>query len=333
MGAPNLARSRSHTDGPRFAPSSLVVSQDHEFLVELFRRRPELARELLRLCANIEIPGTNAETASMDITQVAPTEYRADAVIVMRDANGRPIHAVVVEVQLYIDRKKQFTWPVYVAGLRARLECPVTLLVIAREPAVAAWASRQIIIGIGMSLFPRVVSFADVPAILEPLDSRAQPELSIISALAHEDELGVVRMALEELRHLPEDEQHVYFDLLNQYLPEAFRRLEMDFKNYEFKGEIALRNQAIGRERGRDEGRVEGRDEGRVEGRVEGRDEGRRQVLCMQIATKFGLDEKRVEARLVALDSSQLAILVGRILTASTLEALFEGVERPTAND
>jgi hypothetical protein len=217
-----------------FALAGGVVSTLHEVLVELFRRRPELAPELLRLCANTRIPGERAESASADLTQLAPTEYRADAVVVMRDANGKALHALVVEVQLYIDKKKELSWPVYVTALRARLECPVTLLVVAPETAVAAWAARQIYVGIGMSLNPRVISYKDVPSIVESVSPRAQPELSILSALANETEQDVVQAALDELRRLPEDERHVYFDILNLYLPEALRRIVMDFKNYQF---------------------------------------------------------------------------------------------------
>jgi hypothetical protein len=43
---------------------------------------------------------------------------------------------IVIEVQLQRDDRKRFTWPVYVAGLRARLECPACLLVVTPSDAV-----------------------------------------------------------------------------------------------------------------------------------------------------------------------------------------------------
>ncbi len=61
----------------------------HEILVDLFRERPTLAAELLRVCAGIQLPGVTAELASIDLSQVAPAEYRSDALSVLRDLAGR----------------------------------------------------------------------------------------------------------------------------------------------------------------------------------------------------------------------------------------------------
>ena len=77
----------------------------HEVLVELFRERPELARELLSLCAGIELVGT-ATISSSDLSQISPTQYRADAVIVFERA-GVHAAAVIVEVQRGADKDKR----------------------------------------------------------------------------------------------------------------------------------------------------------------------------------------------------------------------------------
>jgi len=66
---------------------------------------------------------------SSDLTDLAPTEYRADAVITLAAADTSVL-AVVVEAQLGRDKNKQWTWPVYLATLRARLKCPAVLLVV-----------------------------------------------------------------------------------------------------------------------------------------------------------------------------------------------------------
>jgi DNA-binding response OmpR family regulator len=44
---------------------------------------------------------------------------RADAVVIQRDRNDRPVAGVIVEIQRQIDRSKLLTWPVYVTTLRA----------------------------------------------------------------------------------------------------------------------------------------------------------------------------------------------------------------------
>ena len=75
----------------------------HEALLELFRNRAELTRELLRILCPDQLPAldqSTAESASIDLSQVTSTEYRADQVTVFRRADRSAILAVVVEVQL-----------------------------------------------------------------------------------------------------------------------------------------------------------------------------------------------------------------------------------------
>jgi hypothetical protein len=52
----------------------------------------------------------------------------------------QPVLGIIVEVQLHCDDDKPYSWPVYAAGLRARIRCPVCLLVVTVHEAVAKWA-------------------------------------------------------------------------------------------------------------------------------------------------------------------------------------------------
>ena len=83
---------------------------------------------------------TEARIDSADLTEIQPTEYRADLVIQLRREDS--VLGIVVEVQLGRDDDKGFVWPVYIATLRNRIRCPVCLLVIAPDAKVADWASR-----------------------------------------------------------------------------------------------------------------------------------------------------------------------------------------------
>ena len=116
-----------------------MVSFRHEILVDLFRENGQLAPGLLRACAGIAIDHERIERGSIDLSQVVPTEYRADNVAILHGRDGRPVTGVIVEVQRKRDRGKQLSWPVYVTTLRAKLRCPAVLLVVAPSPAVAAW--------------------------------------------------------------------------------------------------------------------------------------------------------------------------------------------------
>ena len=86
-----------------------------------FRSGGDLARALLHLLGIVP-GGTRAEMGSIDLSQVVPTEYRADAVTVFWDQEVARA-AAIIEVQLQYDPDKRRSWPVYVAALRAALDC------------------------------------------------------------------------------------------------------------------------------------------------------------------------------------------------------------------
>ena len=139
-----------------------MPSHPHEWLVEFFRNRPSLAPVLLREALHVELPSfTEVQIYSADLTDVQPTEYRAD--LVLRLLDGTEEIGVVVEVQLSTDPRKRFVWPVYVATLRARLECPVCLLVVTVDEAIARWAAQVIEMGGGNRFVPLVLPPSGVP--------------------------------------------------------------------------------------------------------------------------------------------------------------------------
>src|ERR1700761_7775064 len=113
----------------------------------MFRNRGELAPSLLKRCAGIELSYARADQGSIDLSQGTPTEYRADSVTILRDDHDKIVAAVIVEVQLRVDRHKERSWPVYVTALHARLGCPVILLVVVPSPEVGAWARSEIPLG------------------------------------------------------------------------------------------------------------------------------------------------------------------------------------------
>jgi hypothetical protein len=68
-----------------------MLSFHHKILVELFRGNGQLAAELLRTCAGIAVNHARVELGSIDLSQVTPTEYRADAVAILHDRDDRPV--------------------------------------------------------------------------------------------------------------------------------------------------------------------------------------------------------------------------------------------------
>jgi hypothetical protein len=228
-----------------------MPSMLHEALLTLFRNRPELAPELLRDVLGIELPAyTEARIDSAELTDIVPAEYRADLVILLVD--GRPVLGIVVEVQLGKDPRKRFTWPVYAAGLRARLECDACVLVVTADDAVAAWAAEPVALGGGSVFRPLVVGPRGVPVVSSPELAHGVPELAVLSAMAHGrgDVAIAVQIALTvagATEGLDPDRRALYSDLVMAALSEAARKaLQMLPSGYEFQYEPYRRLQLQG---------------------------------------------------------------------------------------
>jgi hypothetical protein len=178
-----------------------VPSFTHEAFVRLFRDRPELAPELIQRALGVVLPAyTQARTDSADLTELTPTEYRADLVVLLVDEE--PVLGIIVEVQLQTKNEKRFAWPVYVAALRARLRCPVCLLVVTPYVEVARWARLPIELGPGARIEPLVLGPDAVPAVEDPLAACKEPELAVLSAMAHGEDAdadAAARIALAAL--------------------------------------------------------------------------------------------------------------------------------------
>jgi hypothetical protein len=307
-------------------PRDAVVSFDHEFVVDLFRKNGKLAVELLRSCAQIEIEHASVAHDSIDLSQVAPTSYFADAVVVLRDRAACPVSGIIVEVQRDEDHRKRRSWPSYVTNLRAKLDCAALLLVIVPGPTVAAWARQTIETGHpGFHLTPIVIELADIPWIRDRHAALQLPQLAVLSALAHPD-LEIAELAIEAVAPLPEELARLYLDVIIAALPASLRQtLEARMQHYEYKSDFARRYYSQGRQEGIDEGRLAGIDEGRLagidEGRLAGIDEGRLaglQAAAIALArTRLdALSDADVAAIQAATDPDVLTELVTALGTA-----------------
>ena len=239
-----------------------MPSLRHEALLELFRNRPALAAELLRDALGIELPAyAEARAESAELTQVVPTEYRADLVVQLWE--GRPRLAIVVEVQLSPDEEKRYTWPVYLTHMRAKLRCPTVLLVVAPDGPVARWCGQRLETGHrGFVLKPYLAGPESIPVVTRPEQAREAVELFVLSAMAHgqgERGAAIAEAVLPGLVGIDEERARFYFDLVMCSLNDAARTaLEalMRSGTYEYQSEFARRYLAQGRQEGRQEGEV-----------------------------------------------------------------------------
>jgi hypothetical protein len=225
------------------------------------------------------------------------------------------VHGIIVEVQLSPDERKPFMWPTYVANLRARLERPVSLLVVTGDEATARWAARPIDLSGANRFTPLVLGPSGVPEVTDDSRARQDPELAVLSAMAHgrsADTGKAVRIAVAAQQAslgLDEDRSRLYFDLVLASLSEAARQelRNMDPAKYEYQSEFARRYVA----------------QGRVEGKAEGQFEGRAALVVRQLTLRFGPLGNDVQARISAASIEDLDAIGERLLTAQSLrEAL-----------
>jgi len=295
-----------------------MPSMVHEILADLFKNRPSLAAEILVEVLDVPLPDyTEARITSADLTEIQPAEYRADLVVLL--FNGAElVRVVIVEVQLASDARKRFTWPAYAAVSRAIHECPVALLIIAPDPAVAAWCAEPIETGIpGFVLSPSVLHRTDVPIVTDRGEAARRPELGVLSAIAHgETEAGeaIASAMLPVIKELDADRSRLYYDLVYNSVNEAARRvLEAMMKNYEYQSPFAKKYVA----QGRTEGRVEGRTEGRTE-------EAARNLLTVLRVRGLAVPEAIRERILAQTDPERLERWLEKAAVAASVTAVID---------
>jgi hypothetical protein len=101
------------------------------------------------MCTGIRFEDATAQVGSIDLSQVVSTDYRSDALTVLRNQAGEAVVVVIVEVQLQRDEDKLMSWPLYVAAARARYGCPATLLVFAPKRASVSARSAAVLLRLG----------------------------------------------------------------------------------------------------------------------------------------------------------------------------------------
>jgi hypothetical protein len=140
-----------------------MLSVHHEGLAALFRNRPEFAPEVLRDKFGVTLPAwSEARLDSSGIIQALAVERPPGVVVLL--AEGRPVCAIVVEVQLEREECRRSRWPQFLTYVNARLNCPTTLLVVAPEEALARWCARPVEVGPGFVINPLVLGPGDIPA-------------------------------------------------------------------------------------------------------------------------------------------------------------------------
>jgi hypothetical protein len=241
-----------------------MVSHPHESILEMVRNHPVFGAALTGMALDGEMPRfTKVETVDPTFNEVSPVEYRADAVLLLRERK-RPVFGIVVEAQLKPDRSKSFTWPLYAATARARYRCPFVVTVVTPSSRTERWASKAIDLGGGNHFRPVIVGPRRIPRVTDRDQARRAPQLAVLSAMAHgrgdvEIATAIGSAAVRAARTLPEPERLLYSVVITASLSEAARKaLEMELDLYKFLDRGPRKMYRRAEAKGRAEGKAEG---------------------------------------------------------------------------
>ncbi|GAB3654759.1 hypothetical protein GCM10028833_28800 [Glycomyces tarimensis] len=176
-------------------------------------------------------PYTEIHPGSEAITRLdRPAKEDCDGVEVFYEG-GKPVFALVFEMQRKPDDDKYYVWPDYLISIRTRLRCPVALVVICPNERTAKWAQAPIETGhLAFTLAPFVIDPGNIPIITDPEEIRGVEQMGMLSGMAHGDgdqAEVVIRALYAALSQLPED-QHVKYTRIARaaFSRKAFERLE-----------------------------------------------------------------------------------------------------------
>lgn len=161
-----------------------------------------------------------------------------------------------------------------------------------------------------------VLGPSGVPVVTDARVAQQNPELAVLSAMAHGRDANVTRAidiaaaAQRAASGLDLDRSRIYLDLIMNSLGEAARRAltDMDPRKYVFQSDFARRYIALGRAEGIEEGRSEGRTEGRAA------------LILRQLANRFGSLDPVAQANIRRASVAELEVIGDRLLTAGSLE-------------
>ena len=293
----------------------------HELLLLLFRNRSQSAADLLRTL-DVQLPQFDEiHVGSSELNDLQPTEYRADLVLFLSRGTENVL-GVIVEVQLWRDDDKRYTWPAYVANLRARHQCPACLLVITVEETVARWARKSIELGPGNRCTPWVVGPSNAPTITSVQEAEQNVELAVLSAIEHGKSANttlatqVAAAAILASATIDDRRFKLYLDLVLTSVSEHTRTAVLQaMKNslgHEYMSDFLRGFVAQGLAEGQAKGLQQGLQQGRIAGQVE--------LVLKLLACRFGEVSEASQAKVRGAGAGQLEAIAERVLTAATLE-------------
>jgi hypothetical protein len=307
----------------------VMPTPQHEALVELVKRAPETALELLSRLAGVDLPVHETVTPlDASIHDLASTELRADLILSVEGRGGAGC-VVIVEVQRGVDPDKPWRWPRYMTAVRDDLRRPVRLLVVATNEEVADWARGPLVIGPENALQAVVVGPGDVPRVETLPSAEWTAVATLLSAAMHVrtvEDWRAMRPALEACRPSSGGDDigggEVYDELLAA-LVDSDVRTALEAQMLEGVKDPWLERM---KNRFRAEGREEGIEEGIEKGIEKGREEGIRELVVRLARSRGWVVGPEQRAKIERChDAETLSTWAVRVMAAASLEDALAG--------
>jgi hypothetical protein len=314
----------------RYATDGLsMTSPLHEAPIAALRQFPELLLYLAKELFDTPLPaGSRVREVVANFSEVAVTEYRADAVFLIEAASGRAVVAVIVEVQRKPDEDKPYRWLRYAARVHDEHRCDTHHLVIATDEITARWAQRPI-----PSFLPGRSAAGNAPVVLSPQslapiasveEAKSKLGQAILTALLHAGAADDIDSAYRALRALHETagSEAAALDriwwllgliggILSQERFTELERLVVLHPDTKFVPRTEFERQPFNR--------------GKAEGRAEGEAKGKAAALLRVLAARHLVLSDEQHQRIVdCQDQSQLERWLDASVTILSIAALLD---------
>lgn len=292
----------------------------HETLHRIFRHQKSLFVRALKRDAGIDFPEVlDVKEVDTNCTETQnPLEGEVDTILLAETVEGR--HIVIIEAQGRIDPDKEDSWPYYIAYMRRKHRCPVTLIVVCHDDKTADWARTPIPTGLRKRPSQWTHTIGLGPGDIAPLTSADEivedPLTAAFSILAHAltvPRQGILEMLQEGFVALKEkDEETARF--VAKFVHSGLSKSELFEPMREIVSAVSRNARLF------DEIRAEGRAEGVAEGVLK---EQRRMLLNLLAYRRLCVSD-RLRTRILACeDSEAMDLWLKRASNATSIDEVF----------
>lgn len=228
----------------------------HDSITEMVDDKPEFAITLLRDVLGLEdIPRTHAHLGPNVFNTRPSHDLIADQVVIV-GPDQDPDHVIIVEAQKEPLEHKLVQMAKYSAAAWLQYDCPADVLVICPDKKTAAWYAQPVITGMGASHFRARALFPEqVPAITDPEQVTADPQVAVLSVAYHGGDEKVTGAFIAGIRSLGEEEAAQYheyaFAMSSQDVRDLLRRMMMTSTHWPVYSDMAKEHFGKGDEHGR----------------------------------------------------------------------------------